>query len=1257
MPVLRDLGTAPCEEGIFENGLGSDHLEGRGDDSNTTRASYASSPPVRELSTTASGVTTSSLKAGLMSRGEDGAASPRENLYTVDDEARSNGSDASSPVAGELNRSDGCDKQDLSGAQSPQASPSLGASPAGAPGKTGQPAVAGEKGKKKKRGNSGRAASGVEGTEAASPLAASGSGSGPKAKCGDKSPVSPRQSGQAARSGGRRTVGASGSPAYFNGHKSRGALPHPPSPPSPGAVNVPPPPPLPLPYEMMHVPQLSFQPIPPPTPAPVVAPEPSELAAALEALFTQENLQRDRFLATKIKPGDLLLDVSVLLAHPTVSAWNISPEEIEAALERSALTLSERTVEAAKGEEEKDQAEGKKDEGETGDRGEKKTVKCIALGNLLAETRNTLVFRDVPESLSEEALRRVIESAPVFEKKKERGAAAEGEADEGKQAKEDKESPKQEDTDAAGPVRSIRREVNNTWFVVVEDENVAQELALWLRTQQIDDKPIRVGIKATHSLQRIVSSAQQYPTAALGSVSHPAFAPLAGVPVSARYGAHPLAGYPAGLPGAPPRRSGAAHSSLPLTSARFVPQFPPCTMPFNAGVFHAAPPAYGRTQPMPPSPANYAGSGVASRPPAYDAASRSPGLRPFASPGQAGKREKASSGKGGKGASSASAAAQTAARGEGKPSSRNSALPASPHPALRGPSPYMAPTPWIPFDLSWGSSTAPVPPPGWQAGTVPAGGLQVPGSAQPLMPGMAPEKDAGPDGGVSPSDATLSSLTGETATSSPPPPSTRNDGGERAGAAAGEEVKDGAGAAEHSGAPASSGEKPSEKKDDAADQSPSSPGSQAAAPALTNSPAAACPWVPTQPCYYDPVVLSSYNGGYLPTYDAANAATAYGCWAQGSALAGPGAAPPSGGESSSGVHGSGRGGSAWRASRGGGFGAAAGAAGSTAAGKPKETRWNAQPPSSRGQQSQAAAAAGGWTLVTGRKGKGVPIKEGDWSAASPATSGGDQEGQGRQSTSSRSHNNGTSFTSSVEHASLGSSRKSRGGAGSVSSSPHMSGAPFLGGGDFPSLTAAASARPAKPCGYKKAFRNFTAAEVVDICSNYEAACPNGIEIPQDIRDLPQTGCFLAVDTPRQGAACWTAFTARQRQKDVSSSADSAGHAGGSKNGGKCKKNAKQNAAGLATGKAEEGRPVDKKGEASKAPLKGEPTEKATNFAAKEKNEGNPSSEASGQGQDVFSLLRAHQKEAEGGQEKATNGVAERSETGHAASKHEEAVLL
>ncbi|EPT30569.1 hypothetical protein TGPRC2_244460 [Toxoplasma gondii TgCatPRC2] len=1228
MPVLRDLGTAPGKDGILlvENAVGSqDHQAGRGDDSNTTRASYASaSLPARELSTTASGATTSSLKADIMPSRKDGGGSPRGAVDAMDaeDDTRSNGSDIPCPLSGDGEKperhdakgsdGDGRDgKQDQRGAQSTQAA--AGASPSGASGKPGQAAVTGEK-RKKKRGNSSRAA--APGAEAmdASPLSANGSGS-KGGKVGDKSPASPRQAGQ-ARSMGRRQAGASGSPAYLNGQKNRVALPHPPSPPSPGGVHVPPPPPLPLAYEMhLHVPQLSYQPIPPPSPAPVVPPEPSELPAALEALFTQENLQRDRFLATKIKPGDLLLDVAVLLAHPTVAAWNFSSEDIDAALERSQLTLSERTVEIAKIEEEaKEEGEGKAKEGNAEGQAEKKaTVKCIALGNLLAETRNTLVFRDVPENLSEETLRTLIESAPLFQKNtEERVKEAKKEA-----KKEDKENatPKPEETKAVGPVRSIRREVNNTWFVVVEDENVAQELALWLRTQQIDDKPIRVGIKATHSLQRIVSSSQQYTTSALGSVPAgfvPGQVPLSGVAMG-RYGAHPLSGYPH-------KRSGASAGSLPLQSGRFVPQYPPCTLPYNATVFASPAPPYGRNQVVAMSPGNYAASGVAtSRPAGYDGSTRSPALRPFAALGQTGKREKGASGKGGKGAS-AGATPQAGARGEGKSSSRNSAHPSSSH-SLRGTAPYMASGPWIPFDLSWSSAGAPVPPPGWQPGSVLAG--EVPQGAASAQPVVANGKEAGSERAASPADTTPSSVAGETACSSPPPSSMRND---REGADREEKGETSACAdSDQARAQSSGDEKASDKPSDAAAYPPVSPSGSQTAP---------CSWVPGQPCYYDPVMLS-YNGGYLPAYDANAAATAaYGCWAQGGPLAGTIAVAPSGGDSPTGLPGTGRGGGNAGRSRSSGSGAGGGGA-SAAARKPSTTQYTAQQSNNWTQQTQAAANSGGWKLVTGRRGKA--IKDEDWNAGPRSSAGDDHEGHGGSSSSSRSHHHGNNW-SSLEQGSGASCRKSR-GVGSAMSSPRTSGAPFLGGGDFPSLSAAANARPTKPCGYKKAFRNFTAAEVVDICSNYEATCPNGIEIPQDIRDLPQTGCFLALDTPRQGAACWTAFTARQRQKDAPSSLpDSSGNAGGSKNGGKAnKKNAKQNT-GLAS-KTEEGHAADgKKGEASKSPPKGDSTEPVADPAAKEKNGANSSSEASVQGQDVFCLLRTRQNEAERGQEKSLNGV-------------------
>ncbi|PFH32894.1 hypothetical protein BESB_015070 [Besnoitia besnoiti] len=1026
-------------------------------------------------------------------------------------------------------------------------------------------AAIGEKAKKKKRGHGGRAAALTVEAGGDSPSSLSGSNApGSGGKNASPNPASPGQAAHAARSGGTRGAGNAVGGAYFG--KVRGGA----HPASAGALNVPPPPPLPLAYDVnMHaVPQMAYQPMPPPSPVAVTPPEASKLTPALEALFSQENLLRDRFLATNITPGDLLLDLSVLLAHPTVAAWNFSADDLEAALRRSQLlSLTERSVEVSKAEEsaakaeedaekakEKEDGVEKKDEaketkGEDGaaapaeEKAEtKRTVKFISLANLLAETRNTLALRDMPESLSEDTLRSLVEGAPIFVKEEE-----DKKEHEMKDSEEGKDSGGKQTT--SGPIRSIRREVNNTWFVTVQDENTAQELALWLRTQQIEGRPIRVGIKATHSLQRIVSSSQQYPSAQAGGVASAGFAYRGsyGDRAGAAHYMHPLAAYPA--PTRDPAGAAGPH-------ARYLPPF---AAPFAAAatpypVSLAA--SYGRPHALPAAAGSYAPAG----------GSRSPAVRPaFVAPGQQGGRgERAGSGKaGGKAAASSSSSGgggggAAAAAGPRTAGGRSPARPANfagGAAAYRGPAQYLPPAAWIPYDLSWGSYAAPVPPPSWQATVAPGSSPAAAAASQSPAAGASSSTKQGA-GEASPSGNTASSVTGETAPSSRPspasPPSPSAKGEVDAGNA-GESEQKGDGAASsapaagrESGAAASKESQASASSDTRA-STPAGQGptsgfgvlQSAGAPLAAGVPTA---WAPAAPYYYDPALYSSLNGGFIPTYP-----TAYGCWAApGGPVTTTTTLPPSAGSdglngavasagqadavfAQSGVAaGKGSGAAAGRGSRGGGGvsgGGGPGTPSAAAGGKQAAARWCAQQQPQKSPPSPTNS--GGWKVVGSSRRKKGGAKDGEWTASGAAAS---------EQTSVNGRGAASAATPAGAAAAAGSSRKARGILSVLQSSPPLSGEPFLEGGDFPSLSVAMNARPAKPCGYKKAFRNFTASEVVDICNTYEAAHPNGVDVPHDIRDLRDSGCALALETPRQGAACWAAFAARQRQKDLPSPA-------------------------------------------------------------------------------------------------------------------------
>lgn len=227
-----------------------------------------------------------------------------------------------------------------------------------------------------------------------------------------------------------------------------------------------------------------------------------ELTRKLEEMFSQANLLRDRLLTSNIRPGDWTIDLDALIKHPLIEAWRITMQELEEAIGKSrVLSVCKRLVEVGRGvgadaEVQLSGCPGElKNDAPTGEC--RRTVNCLSLSGLLSDSRNTLVFRDMPEDTTEESLIAFVLQAPVMrnvvESGKRRGA------DEGIREQQD---GKTERDDRAEAIKRVKQEVNNTWFVTVGSEDIAQEAALWLRMQKFQvSAQRRTGVHAETSGQ------------------------------------------------------------------------------------------------------------------------------------------------------------------------------------------------------------------------------------------------------------------------------------------------------------------------------------------------------------------------------------------------------------------------------------------------------------------------------------------------------------------------------------------------------------------------------------------------------------------------------------------------------------------------------------------------------------------------------------------------------------------------------------
>lgn len=85
---------------------------------------------------------------------------------------------------------------------------------------------------------------------------------------------------------------------------------------------------------------------------------------------------------------------------------------------------------------------------------------------LLKSKRNTLILRDVPEGVTEAELRDLLAKAPK-----------------------------------TSGVQEVTPDINNTWFVVFGTESEAQDVAWWLRSQELKGSKVSVSMKSEHFLR------------------------------------------------------------------------------------------------------------------------------------------------------------------------------------------------------------------------------------------------------------------------------------------------------------------------------------------------------------------------------------------------------------------------------------------------------------------------------------------------------------------------------------------------------------------------------------------------------------------------------------------------------------------------------------------------------------------------------------------------------------------------------------
>merc|ERR1719183_832133 len=85
---------------------------------------------------------------------------------------------------------------------------------------------------------------------------------------------------------------------------------------------------------------------------------------------------------------------------------------------------------------------------------------------LLKSKRNVIILRDIPENTTEEEIRGIFEGAPHAEK-----------------------------------IKSIKPEVNNTWFVKFDLDDQTQDVVLWLRSQKFKGQTVNASIKSEHFLR------------------------------------------------------------------------------------------------------------------------------------------------------------------------------------------------------------------------------------------------------------------------------------------------------------------------------------------------------------------------------------------------------------------------------------------------------------------------------------------------------------------------------------------------------------------------------------------------------------------------------------------------------------------------------------------------------------------------------------------------------------------------------------
>lgn len=145
------------------------------------------------------------------------------------------------------------------------------------------------------------------------------------------------------------------------------------------------------------------------------------------------------------------------------------------------------------------------------------TLEFVSLLLLIERARNTLVLRDVAANTTAEDIFAIVSKAPILQHQQQEEAADGGQEEQQQCC-------------------NIRKDVNDTWFVSLRDADKTQDVALWLRGQKLKGVPVKVGIKASHALHRVIS-AQATAAAATAAAAAPRF--YAPPPVALVMGAPP----------------------------------------------------------------------------------------------------------------------------------------------------------------------------------------------------------------------------------------------------------------------------------------------------------------------------------------------------------------------------------------------------------------------------------------------------------------------------------------------------------------------------------------------------------------------------------------------------------------------------------------------------------------------------------------------------------------------------------------------